>query len=101
MDVKAANQMKTRRESKSTVSDSDTTAVPAIVDPASFHGFDDVAVRRREVTQVSKRRQETDDSTTIYRSENGKLVGHPVTDSTERTNINAELCSDSELSFCH
>jgi divalent metal cation (Fe/Co/Zn/Cd) transporter len=37
MDVKAANQMKTRRESKkvnlSTVSDSDTTAVPAIVDP--------------------------------------------------------------------
>jgi len=64
-------------------------------------GFDDVAVRRREVTQVSKRRQETDDSTTIYRSENGKLVGHPVTDSTERTNINAELCSDSEPSFCH
>lgn len=63
-------------------------------------GFDDVAVRRREVTWVSKRRQATDDSTTIYTTENGTLVGHPVTDSTERTNINAELCSDSELSFC-
>lgn len=63
-------------------------------------GFDDVAVRRREVTQVSKRRQETDDSTTIYRTENGTLVGHRITDPTERTSINAELCSDSELSFC-
>jgi hypothetical protein len=63
-------------------------------------GFDDVAVRRREISQVAKRRQETDDSTTIYKSENRTLVGHAITDSKERKAINAELCSDSEFSFC-
>ncbi|MFZ0638637.1 MAG: hypothetical protein WAN33_16180 [Candidatus Acidiferrales bacterium] len=63
-------------------------------------GFDDVAVRRREVTQVSKRRQSIEDSTMIYKAENGTLVGHSVTDSKEREGINAELCSDSKLSFC-
>ncbi len=63
-------------------------------------GFDEVAVRRREVTQVSKRRQAIEDSTTIYKAENGTLVGHSVTDSKEREGINAELCSDSKLSFC-
>lgn len=63
-------------------------------------GFDDVAVKRREVTQVSKRRQEIEDSTTIYKAENGTLVGHSVTDSKQREGINAELCSDSKLSFC-
>lgn len=63
-------------------------------------GFDEVAVRRREVTQVSKRRQAIEDSTTIYKAENGTLVGHSVTDSKEREGINAELCSGSKLSFC-
>lgn len=63
-------------------------------------GFDDVAVRRREVTQVSKRRQAINDSTTIYKAENGTLVGHVVTDSEEREGINAELCRSSKLSFC-
>jgi hypothetical protein len=63
-------------------------------------GFDDVAVRRREVTQVSKRRQAIDDSTTIYKAENGTLVGHAVTDPKEREEINAELCNGSKLSFC-
>jgi predicted dithiol-disulfide oxidoreductase (DUF899 family) len=55
MDVKAANQMKTRRESKkvnlSTVSDSDTTAVPAIVDPATFQAeLDKLRVREKAHT---------------------------------------------------
>jgi hypothetical protein len=63
-------------------------------------GFDDVAVRRREVTQVSKRKQDTDDSTTIYKAEKGVLVGHEITNSTERERINAGLCSDSKLTFC-
>ena len=63
-------------------------------------GFDGVAVRRREVTQVSKRRQETDDSTTIYKAENGRLVSHAITDPKEREKINAELCNGSKLSFC-
>lgn len=63
-------------------------------------GFDDVAVRRRTVTQVEKVRQETEGSTVIYTADNGRMVGHPVTDSKEREEINAELCSDSELTFC-
>jgi hypothetical protein len=63
-------------------------------------GFDDVAVRRRKVTQVGKRRNETEDSTVIYSAEKGRVVGHPVTDAKEREGINAELCSDSELTFC-
>jgi hypothetical protein len=63
-------------------------------------GFDDVAVRRRNVTQVGERKNETEDSTVIYSAEEGRLVPHPVTDSKEREGINAELCSDSELAFC-
>lgn len=63
-------------------------------------GFDEVAVRRREVTQVSKRRQSIDDSTTIYKAENGTMVGHLVTSSKKREAINAALCSGSSLSFC-
>ena len=63
-------------------------------------GFDDVAVRRKEITQLAKRRQETGDSTTIYKVENGALVGHAITDPKERKAITAELCSDSKLSFC-
>lgn len=63
-------------------------------------GFEDVAVRRREVTQVAKRKQEVDDSTTIYEVENGTFLGHAITDSKEREEINAELCNDSKLSFC-
>ncbi len=66
----------------------------------SGDGFDDVALRRREVTKVAKRRQETDDSTTIYKVENGTFVGHTITDPKEREEINAELCNDSKLSFC-
>jgi hypothetical protein len=63
-------------------------------------GFDDVAVRRREVTQVSKHRQEANDSTTIYRAESGTLVGRPTKDPKERQQINVELCTGSKLSFC-
>ncbi|MGH9437317.1 MAG: hypothetical protein ACRD22_05315 [Terriglobia bacterium] len=63
-------------------------------------GFDDVAVRRREVTQVAKRSQKIDDSTTMYKAENGAFVGHAITDPKERERINAELCSGSKLSFC-
>lgn len=63
-------------------------------------GFDDVAVRRREITQVSKRSQKIDDSTTMYKSENGALVGNAITDPKERERINAELCRGSKLSFC-
>lgn len=63
-------------------------------------GFDDVAVRRREITQQAKRRQKVDDSTTIYEAENGTLVAHAITDPSERERINAELCGDSKLSFC-
>jgi hypothetical protein len=63
-------------------------------------GFDDVAVRRREINQVANRRQEIDDSTTIYKAENGTLAGHAITDPKEIEGINAELCSDSKLSFC-
>jgi hypothetical protein len=63
-------------------------------------GFDSLAVRRREVTQVSKRKQVVNDSTTIYTAENGTLVGHPITEPKEREEVNAGLCSDSKLSFC-
>lgn len=63
-------------------------------------GFDDVAVRRRTVTQIGKGRKETEDATAIYSAEGGKLVGHGVTDSKEREGINADLCSDSDLTFC-
>lgn len=63
-------------------------------------GFDDVAVRRREITQVSKRSQKIDDSTTIYKAENGVFVGNAITDPKERERINAELCNGSKLSFC-
>ncbi|MGH9689345.1 MAG: hypothetical protein ACRD5K_19955 [Candidatus Acidiferrales bacterium] len=63
-------------------------------------GFDDVAVRRREVTQVAKRSQKIYDSTTMYKAENGALVGQAITDPKERERINAELCSGSKLSFC-
>lgn len=63
-------------------------------------GFDEVAVRRREVTQVSKRKQAIDDSTTLYKAENGTMVGHLVITSKERETINAALCSGSSLSFC-
>lgn len=63
-------------------------------------GLDDVAVRRREVTQVSKRRQKVYDSTTMYKVENGALIGSAITDPKERERINAELCSGSKLSFC-
>jgi len=63
-------------------------------------GFDDVAVRRREVSQIAKRRQKIDDSATMYKAENGILVGHAVTDPKEREAINAELCAGSNLSFC-
>lgn len=64
------------------------------------NGFDDVAVRRREITQVAKRRRQTDDSTTIYTAENGIFVGHTITDPKRREQINTELCSGSKLSFC-
>ncbi|HEY6467415.1 MAG TPA: hypothetical protein VIY69_15555 [Candidatus Acidoferrales bacterium] len=63
-------------------------------------GFDDVAVRRREITQIAKHRQKTDDSTTIYRVESGAFVGHAVKDPKVRERINAELCSGSKVSFC-
>ena len=63
-------------------------------------GFDEVAVRRREVTQVAKRSQKIEDSTTMYKAENGALVGHAITDPKEREAINAELCADSNLTFC-
>lgn len=63
-------------------------------------GFDDVAVRRREITQVAKRRQRIDDSTTIYKVVKGTFVGHTITDPKEREAINAELCRGSKLSFC-
>lgn len=63
-------------------------------------GLDDVAVRRREVTQGAKRSQKIDDSTTMYKAEKGALVGHAITDPKEREGINAELCSGSKLSFC-
>lgn len=63
-------------------------------------GFDDLVVRRREVSQVAKRSQKLDDSTTMYKAENGTLVGHAITDPKEREPINAELCADSKLTFC-
>lgn len=63
-------------------------------------GFDDVAVRRREVTQLAKRSQKIDDSTTLYEAKNGVLVGHAITDPKKREAINAELCADSDLTFC-
>lgn len=63
-------------------------------------GFDDVAVRRREITRVSKSSQKIDDSTTMYKGENGALVGDAITDLKERERINAELCSGSKLSLC-
>jgi hypothetical protein len=63
-------------------------------------GFDDVAVRRREVTLIAKRSQVTEDSTTIYKAESRTLVGHPITDLKKRAGINAELCNDSKLTFC-
>jgi hypothetical protein len=63
-------------------------------------GFEDVAVRRREVTQVTKRRRKIDDSTMMYKAENGALVGHAITGPKERETINAELCAGSNLSFC-
>lgn len=63
-------------------------------------GFDDVAVRRRVITQVAKRSRKTEDSITIYKAENGTLVGHPVTDPKEREEINGELCSGSNQSLC-
>lgn len=63
-------------------------------------GFDDVAVRRREVSQAAKRRQKIDDSTVMYEARNGVLVGHAIKNSKQRETINAELCNGSELSFC-
>jgi hypothetical protein len=63
-------------------------------------GLDEVAVRRREVNQVTKRGQKIDDSTTMYKAENGALVGHAITDPKKRERIDAELCSDSSLNFC-
>lgn len=62
--------------------------------------FDDVAVRRREVTQVAKPSQKIDDSTTMYEAEKGVLVGRAITDPKKREQINAELCSGSKLNFC-
>jgi hypothetical protein len=63
-------------------------------------GFDDLVVRRREVSQVAKRSQKIDDSTTMYKADNETLVGHAITDPEEREAINAELCADSDLAFC-
>jgi len=62
-------------------------------------GFDELAVRRRKVTQDTKRKQVIDDSTMLYKAENGRLIGNYVY-SNERVAINAELCSDSTLDFC-
>jgi hypothetical protein len=62
-------------------------------------GFDEVAVRRRKVTQDIRRKQVVDDSTMLYKAENGTLIGHYVY-SNERVAINAELCRDSTLGFC-
>jgi hypothetical protein len=63
-------------------------------------GLDDLAVRRREVTQDAKRKQTVDDSTMLYKAENGTLVGRWMLDAKLRDAIKAELCSDSNLSFC-
>ena len=62
-------------------------------------GFDEVAVRRRKVTQDIKHKQVVDDSTMLYKAEDGTLVG-PYVYSNERMAINAELCRDSTLDFC-
>jgi hypothetical protein len=62
-------------------------------------GFDEVAVRRRKVTQDIRRKQVVDDSTMLYKAEDGTLIGHYVY-SNERVAINAELCRDSTLDFC-
>jgi hypothetical protein len=63
-------------------------------------GLDEVAVRRREVTPASRGKQSVDDSTTLYKAENGTLVGHATLDAKLREAINAELCSGSILGFC-
>lgn len=47
-------------------------------------GLDDVAVRRREVTQGAKRSQKIDDSTTMYKAEKGALL---VTQLQTRRNV--------------
>jgi hypothetical protein len=62
-------------------------------------GRDEVAVRRRKVSQDARRKEIVDDSTMLYKTENGTLIGHYVY-STERAAINSELCSNSKLSFC-
>jgi len=63
-------------------------------------GFDDVAVRRREVIEITKRRQQINDSTTLYTSGNGQITGVALTDLKTLERVNAELCSESSLSFC-
>jgi hypothetical protein len=63
-------------------------------------GLDELAVRRRTVTQDARRKQAVDDSTMLYKAENGTLVGHWMLDAKLREAIKAELCSDSSLSFC-
>jgi hypothetical protein len=63
-------------------------------------GLDEVAVRRREVTPASGGKQSVDDSTTLYKAENGTLVGLATLDAKLREAINAELCSESNLGVC-
>jgi len=63
-------------------------------------GLDEVAIRRRKVTQDARRKQAVDDSTMLYKAENGTVVGHSMLTEKERESIKAELCKDSNLNFC-
>jgi hypothetical protein len=58
-------------------------------------GFDDVAVRCREATQVAKRKQKIDDSTTVYTFKGGKFGSTVASGSDETKQINTELCRES------
>ena len=55
-------------------------------------GLDDVAIVRRSKGH--------EDSIMLYKAENGRLVGHWMIDSNERAIVNAQLCPDSNFSFC-
>lgn len=82
---------------------SDTVSYDCLYGLVDFDhdGFDDVAVRCKEVTEPIKSRLKTNDSTVLYSLKNGHFKGAVVTDSQQRKQIWDELCKvDTQNALC-
>ncbi len=63
-------------------------------------GFDDVAIRCREVTEPARSKREVKDVTILYSLENGHFASAIVTDKQQRGKILSELCHAHPSTLC-